>query len=173
MSSFSICFETDMTVIASNHMDKSIDKTKDLSYAYGDDSIPNKDAFTISNILNFKTQIIPTDKIEDLQNDYISKFPNIKLRSYDIKIYLKLNTILEFDKIACIILFTNGVYGLHFICNIDNIDAKKKYIIEDIIKKYKSYNHTIQNHSSNKFVLLTNTFNIDGKIETSTFENIE
>ena len=57
-SLFSLCFETDTTLFSSSYKDTLIlDESKD-SGASGN-GIPNKDAFTITNILNLNTRIIP------------------------------------------------------------------------------------------------------------------
>lgn len=186
MSSFSICFETDTTILpSSKSSNRDIDRNtnKIISGAFGDDSIPNKDAFTQSNILNLKTRIIPNTMIEDLQNHYKITFPHIKLWNYDINDSLGDSLGDNCEKLVCIILFINGVYGIHYISNTDNYSTEKQkyYISENIIKNIElsSRSHThnhIHNHihtySNNEYVLLINTFNNDGITNTSIYESI-
>jgi hypothetical protein len=171
MSSFSICFETDTTIISSS---KSSNKdtnniTSGACGACGDDSLPNKDAFTQSNILNLKIRIIPNTMIENVQEHYKITYPHIKLWQFDI------NDSLGYDceKLVCILLFINGVYGLHFMCTINTLDKQKHYILDTVIPKYKLYNHKNNNYPDNdKYVLLINTFNSNGSTNTSVYEPI-
>ena len=158
MNSFSLWFETDTSIV--------LEKTDTIiSGASGDTTIPNKDAFTISNILNLKTRITPNEMIDILHNEYNINYPNIKLWNYDIDYSLGNN----FEKLVCTILFINGVYGIHYICNTDHytINQQKQYILENVIPKYKLYSQT-----DNEYVLLINTFTNGGRSKTSIYENI-
>jgi hypothetical protein len=171
MSLFSICFETDITVVPSSNRDR--DTNKIISGACGDDSIPNKDAFTQANILNLKTRIIPNTMIKDLQEHYNITFPHIKLWQFDINESLGESLGDNCEKLVCIILFINGVYGIHYISNIDTLNKQKQYILDTIISKYKLYNYKNENYTDNdKYVLLINTFNSDGSTNTSIYEPI-
>ena len=180
MSILSLCFETDTTKTS---FDTTINKYKnktdalctkydpintyDACGAYGDATLPNKDAFTISNMLNLRTRLIPNNIqfIEQYQEHIAITYPNIKLWVYDVNMHY------DFDmcNIVCIILFINGVYGTHYVCNIDVIEEQKKYILENVITKYKLYT---QNNIKYEYVLLINTFDSNGKTETSTYETI-
>ena len=170
---FSICFETDTTIFSTSIKDTKDTKDAKDSILLDDPentgasggNLPNKDAFTISNILNLKTQIIPSNMTDDLHEEYKINFPNIKLWDYDIH-----NSIIidDIEKVICIILFINGVYGLHYICNIDTFETKKQDL-QNLVHKI-SFD---QNFSQkNEYILLINTFNINGKIQTSNYENI-
>jgi len=165
---FSICFETDTTLDLFNEKDTLLlDElnTFGASGALGH-PIPNKDVFTISTLLNTKIQIIPNNRIADLQDYYKINFPHIKLWFFDI------NIIHNFDKCVCIILFINGVYGIHYVCNIDNysIRQQKQYITDIVIPNYKLYKHTQNNDDKYEFNLLINTFDSNGNTKTSTYE---
>jgi hypothetical protein len=170
MSSFSICFETDTTVVSSSKSsNRDRNTNKITSGACGDDSIPNKDAFTQSTILNLKTRIITNAMIENVQDYYKITYPNIKLWVYDINHSL----CNDCEKLVCILLFINDVYGLHFMCHIDTLDKQKHYILDTVIPKYKLYNYKNDNGADNdKYVLLINTFNSNGSTNTSTYEPI-
>jgi hypothetical protein len=168
MSSFSICFETDTEIISVNTKKRENKENKEtiLSELSATGTyINNKDAFTISNILNFKIRIIPDEIIDILQNENNINFRNIKLWNYDINCNLGN----DFEKLVCIILFINGVYGIHYICNTDNysITKQKQYILENIL-----LNHKLYSQSNNEYVLLINTFNSDGRTKTSIYETI-
>ena len=85
-SLFSICFETDTTIFSTSIKDAKdsilLDDPENTGASGG--NLPNKDAFTISNILNLKTQIIPSNMTDDLHEEYKIIFPNIKLWDYNI-----------------------------------------------------------------------------------------
>ena len=106
MSLFSICFETDITIVPSNKSSNRY-KNKITSGAYGDNTIPNKDVFTKSNILNLKTRIISNKIIKKLQEHYKNTYSYIKLWLYDINI--NINVIKEIKNLVCIILFISSV----------------------------------------------------------------
>ena len=109
--------------------------------------------------------------IDTLQEHYKLYLPTINLWIYDIKTSIITNIDIDLEKIVCIILFINGVYGIHYVCNIDNytIKQQKQYIIENVIPKFKLYKHTQNNY---EFTLLINTFDTNGKTKTSDYENI-
>jgi hypothetical protein len=159
-----LCFETDMSVYKN--------------------SIPfNKHAFTIANVLNMKIQIISDnnktyleDKIYTLEEEYKIQFPHSKLWIHDLdKKHIKTKNLI------CILLFINDVYGLYYICNTNTLEDTKYHILETILNKIDKQITQIQipqPHSldtktnTNKYVLLINTFNSDGKTETSKYEPI-
>ena len=173
-SLFSICFETDTTLISTSENNIGITNNSGAS----GHPIPNKDAFTLSTILNLNTntRLIHNNRIALLQDYYKIHFPTIKLWMFDINQNIDTNT--DFEKLVCIILFINGVYGLHYVCHIDNytIQQQKKYILENIIPNYKLYNCTHNNDAKNdnnyEFILLINTFDSNGNTKTSDYENI-
>ena len=154
-----LCFQTDMSVCKLN-----------------------KDAFTLSNVLNMKIQIISDknknyleDQIYTLEEEYKVQFPNTKLWIHDLdKKHIKTKNII------CIILFINDIYGLYYICNTDTFEDTKYTILETILNKIDKQitqiqsidNKTTEPNNTNKYVLLINTFNSDGKTETSTYEPI-
>ena len=172
----SICFETDTSLISTSEINIDIDI--DNTTGSSGHTIPNKDAFTLSNIVNLNTRIIPNHRIEHLQDYYKIHFPSIKLWLYDINKNINTNT--NFEKLSCIILFINSVYGLHYVCNTDNYSIKqqKQYILENVIPNYKLYNHIHTNDDKNdeknddkyEFMLLINTFDTNGKTKSSTYE---
>jgi hypothetical protein len=164
MNTYSICFETDTTIF-------STDINNYNSYynsgASADITIPNKNAFTLKNILNCKTRIISSSIIDILQENYKISDPNIKLWCYDININTKINTNiqkdLELDNMICIILFINGVYGLHYICNSDTLDKQKDHILNNI-------KNNISNNIITMYSAYINTFNSNGQTKSSVFE---
>ena len=176
-SLFSICFETDTSLITEHTV-----MTQKNSYGASGIGIPNKDAFTLSTLLNIKTQIIPNIRIENLQEDYKLNFPHIKLWFFDIN----KNIDTDFDKFVCTILFINGVYGIHYVCNTDNytIKQQKQYILENVIPNYKLYkkndgenndgvtNDDEDKNNEYKFNLLINSFDSVGKTKSSVYETI-
>ena len=169
MTTFSICFETDKTI-----------RSKDALYTYTEiepigacasgGNILNKDAFTISNILNLKTRIISNKLISQHQDYYNTHFSNIKLWIYDMNIKFDIDIDIDITKIVCIILFINDVYGIHYVVNTDNytIKQQKQYILENVIPKYKLYSQK----DNDDYVLLINTFDSNGLTNTSTYETI-
>ena len=178
-SLFSICFEIDTTLISTSENNIGITNTSGASGASGH-PIPNKDAFTLSTILNLNTRLIPNNRIALLQDYYKIHFPTIKLWMFDIN--KNIDTTTDFEKLVCIILFINGVYGLHYVCHIDNytIQQQKKYILDNVIPNYKLYNHIhntdakndAKNDNNYEFILLINTFESNGNTKTSDYENI-
>lgn len=171
-SLFSICFETDTTLISTSEKNIIITKTSGAS-GY---PIPNKDVFIISTLLNTKIQIIPNNRIALLQDYYKINFPHIKLWMFDINKNIDTNT--DFEKLVCVILFINDVYGIHYVCNIDHYTIRqlKQYIVENVIPNYKLYDHIYNNDAKNdnkyKFILLINTFESNGKTKTSDYKTI-
>ena len=164
MSSYSLCFESDAMYVDYNN---SI-KENYSSGASSDNTTPNKDAFTISNIFNLRTRIIPTSMIETLQHNYTITNPNSKLWLYDIDV---VNT--DFENLVCLILFINGVYGIHYVCNTNNytITQQKQHILETVIPQFKLYSQTNEECDFNfEYTLLINTFDSDGKTKTSTYD---
>jgi hypothetical protein len=169
-SFFTICFITDTTLddLSNKKNTLLLDELND-SGASGN-GIPNKDIFTISTLLNTKIQIIPNNRIADLQKDYKINFPHIKLWIFDINKNIDTN----FEKLGCIILFINAVYGIHYVCNIDNytIKQQKQYITDIVIPNYKLYKHTQNNDDKYEFNVLINTFDSNGNTKTSVYETI-
>ena len=166
-SLFSICFETYTKLDSFNEKDTLL--LDELNYSGASShGLPNKDIFTISTLLNTKIQIIPNNRIADLQEDYKINFPHIKLWIYDINKNINTN----FEKLGCIILFINGVYGIHYVCNIDNYSIKqqKHYITDIVIPNYKLYKHTKNNDDNDEFNLLINTFDTNGNTKSSVYE---
>ena len=166
----SICFETDTSLISTSENDIDIDIDISNTSGASGHTIPNKDAFTLSNIVNLNTRIIPNHRIEHLQDYYKIHFPSIKLWLYDINKNINTNT--NFEKLSCIILFINSVYGLHYVCNTDNYSIKqqKQYILENVIQNYKLYKHTQNNDDKYEFNFLINTFDSNGNTKTSVYE---
>ena len=156
---YSICFETNTTIISStNKIQNKLPSPYSRACTNG---TPNKDAFTLANILNMKIQIIPNKMIDTLQTNYKENFPHIKLWFFDINTEtINLETI-NLENIVCIILFINGVYGLHFICQ-DNTQKEKIKI--DIRKNYSQ---------NDVYILQINTFDAYGKTKTSDYEAID
>ncbi len=151
LSLFSICFLTDATLVSSNNV------------------LPNKDAFTTSTLLNMKTKIISNDIIDTLHKECKLYIPHIKLWMIDINPSIITNIDTDFEKLVCIILFINGVYGIHYVCNTDNytIEHQKQYIVENVIPNYKLYS---RNSNTTEFKLLINTFDSNGNTKTTEYE---
>jgi hypothetical protein len=165
-SLFSVCFLTDTKVVSSN--DKHILLIDEFNYSGASShGLPNKDAFTKSTLLNMKTKIISNNIIDTLNKECKLYIPHVKLWFYDINKDINIDT--DFEKLVCIILFINGVYGIHYVCNIDNytITQQKQYIIENIISNYKLYS---RNSNTTEFRLLINTFDSNGNTKTSDYE---
>jgi len=175
MTTFSICFETDKTIISKTslytHTKNEPTGVSSTSDASGGDT-PNEYAFTTSNMLNIRTRIISNKLIQQYQENYYNTHPHfshIKLWVYDTNIHFDLD--FDFTKVVCIILFINGVYGIHYVVNTDNYTCKqqKQYILENVIPKYKLYRQT---DDKSEYKLLINTFDSNGFTHTSTYENI-
>ena len=155
-----ICFETDTTIVSSTN--KIQNKLPSPYSGACSDGTSNKDAFTLANILNMKIQIIPYEMINTLQTNYTENYPHIKLWVFDIN-----TESINLDNIVCIILFINGVYGLHFICNTTTTNTyktQKEKIKIDIRKNYSQ---------NDVYILQINTFDAYGKTKTSDYEAID
>ena len=165
-SLFSICFETDTTLVSFNEKDISLLDTLNYSGASGY-GIPNKDAFTISTLLNMKTKIILNKIIDTLSEEYKLYLPHLKIWFYDINKDININK--DFEKLVCIMLFVNGVYGIHYVCNIDHYSIRqlKHYIVENVIPNYKLYTRDHHKNNITEFKLLINTFDSNGNTKTT------
>ena len=121
----------------------------------------------MSKGVNIKTKIISNEIIDTLNKECQLYIPHIKLWFYDINKDINTNT--DFQKLVCIILFINGVYGIHYVCNVDNytIKQQKQYIVDNVIPNYKL--RSINNNTTN-FILLINTFDSNGNTKTSEYE---
>ena len=168
-SLFSVCFLTDTSLDSFNKKNTSL--IDELNYSGASShGLPNKDAFTTSTLLNMKIQIIPNNIIDTLHKEYQTYLPHLKLWFYDINKDMNTNT--NFDKLVCIMLFINGVYGIHYVCNIDNytINQQKQYIVENVIPNYKLYSRYNEN---TEFRLLINTFDSNGNTKTSIYSYVD
>lgn len=176
-SLFSICFQTDTSLTT-----EYTDLTPSNSSGASGNGTPNKDVFTISTLLNTNIQLIPNHRIEYIKEEYKIDFPHIKLWFFDINTNIDTN----FEKYVCTILFINGVYGIHYVCNTDHYSIRqlKQYIVDNVIPNYKLYkkNDGEKNHDEDKndndknndyeFNLLINTFDFLGKTKSSVYDTI-
>lgn len=100
MTTFSICFETDKTITSKDGLYTHTENEPIGACASGGNII-NKDAFTISNMLNLKTRIISNKLISQHQEYYNTHFSNIKLWVYDVNMHYDFD--IDITKIVCII----------------------------------------------------------------------
>ena len=170
-SLFSICFVTDTSLDTFNKKHTSLLDEVNTSGAYSH-GISNKDSFTTSTLLNMKTKIISNKFIDTLNKECKLYIPHVKLWFYDINPSIITNINTDFEKLVCIILFINGVYSIHYVCNIDNytINQQKQYIVENVITNYKLYTREHDKNNITEFRLLINTFDSNGNTKTSTYE---
>ena len=114
-----------------------------------------------------KTKIISNKIIDTLSEEYKLYLPHLKIWFYDINKDINTNT--NFEKLVCIMLFINGVYGIHYVCNIDHYSIRqlKQYISDNVIPNYKLYT---RDNDKTDFRLLINTFDSNGNTKTSTYE---
>ena len=144
---YKLCFQTDTTIFVSSN------KT-------------NKNAFTLANMLNMKTQIYDENNIDNVKSEYKIRFPNIRLWIFDLDIDIESSR--DIENIICIVVFVNEVYGLHYICNTNTILDKKTHILNNIKKKIGNNIENNIEKNIDMYSAYTLRFNSSGKINTST-----